>query len=67
MTASGFSSASTAPCCNAVKSSENAIGVGLAPQAWKDAMWMGFSCVRMDSPFSASGEVASMLFVVMWR
>ena len=26
--------------------------------AWKEAMWMGFSCVRMDRTFSASGEVA---------
>ena len=67
ITDSGFSWPSTVPCCSAVNTSGNAIGVGMMPNALYAWMWTGFSIVRILRPLRSSGALTARLLLVMWR
>ncbi len=67
ITDSGFSCPSTVPCCSAVNTSVNAIGVGMIPNARYAWMCTGFSIVRILSPFRSSGPLTGCLLFVMLR
>ncbi|CPK88311.1 Uncharacterised protein [Bordetella pertussis] len=67
MTESGFSWPSMIPCCKAVATSGQAIGVGRIP-IWRNAvMWMGFSVVRIFRPLASAGVLTGRTLLVRWR
>ena len=67
MTDSGFSWPSMVPCCRAVATSGQAIGVGRMPIWRKAAMWMGFSVVRIFRPLASAGVLTGRTLLVRWR
>ena len=67
MTDSGFSWPSMVPCCGAVATSGQAIGVGRMPIWRKAAMWMGFSVVRIFRPLASAGVLTGRTLLVRWR
>ena len=62
---SGFSCPSMMPCDNAVYTSPNAIGTGLAPSAFIVSITVFVSGTRILSPLKSAGAaIARLLFVV---
>ena len=63
----GFSWPSITPVCSAVNSSENFIGLGLAPYAWNIFTRHLPSGTRSLMPLRSSGTLIGRLLLVMWR